>query len=100
MRFLLLWSTLVLTPQDDDSIDAVVAFNPFQQLRSEQERIDTYMAEVARVLKPGGALVFFERGECRISSSMMRIGVDVFARPSILRADAIASPERTLCCTQ
>ena len=48
--------------QADASIDAVVAFDAFHQLKSEPERIDTFMADVARVLKPGGVFVFFERG--------------------------------------
>ncbi len=53
--------------QADASVDAVVAFDAFHQLSSETDRIDTFVADVARVLKPGGVFVFFERGLLHVS---------------------------------
>ena len=48
--------------QRDSSIDAVVAFDAISALGSEEADIDSYVNEVVRVLKPGGAFVFLERG--------------------------------------
>lgn len=48
--------------QKDSSIDAVVAFDAISALGSEEADIDSYVNEVVRVLKPGGAFVFLERG--------------------------------------
>ena len=48
--------------QKDSSVDAVVAFDAISALESDEVAIDRFVSEVVRVLKPGGAFVFLERG--------------------------------------
>lgn len=48
--------------QRDSSVDAVVAFDAISALGGDEAATDRYVSEVVRVLKPGGAFVFLERG--------------------------------------
>lgn len=43
-------------------MDAVVSFGAIEALGGDGAAVERFAAEVARVLKPGAAFVFFERG--------------------------------------
>lgn len=67
-----------LSFQGTGTLDAVVAFNALKDVGSEAEQ---YLAEVTRVLKPGGPFIFFDRveGEGLAAAAQLVVG-NIFSR--------------------
>ena len=74
----------------------MVAFDAFHLLSCEPERIDMYVAEVARVLKPGGVFVFFERGVLHVPSSGLAAEARFAVCKGVLQHVNCALPSRAM----